>query len=272
VSRLHVILQSLWHHRRTHLPVLLAVAVATAVLTGALIVGDSVRNSLKNLALERLGKIDYAMIGDRFISEDLAAKFAGSGKIASACIVAQATVETTGDKKLSRVRGVTLIGVDENFWKLGEWDSTTPGGVTINQALADELDVLIGGKITLRLPDANQVQADSALGNKDDRIRSLALLPIAAIVPNQGLGKFSLRPTQQTTFNAFVPIELVQKALDVNGRANAMFVHSDDSPDQFDSKSLDLKLEDFGVTIEHVTQSFNDEKVFTRRSSSILFI
>ena len=261
MTRLRLILQSLWHHRRTHLPVLLAVAVATAVLTGALIVGDSVRESLKNLALERLGKIDQVLVGDRFISQDHAKKFAGDGEIASACIVAQATVETSGNQKLSRVRGVSLIGFDENFWQLNVPPQELDG-VVINQALADELNIMLGDKITLRLPDANQVQADSALGQKDDRIRSLASLPITAIIPNQGLGKFSLRPTQQTTFNAFVPIELVQKALDVEGRANAMFVHSKDSPDKFAAKSLDLQLEDFGVTVERATQSFKDEMVF----------
>ena len=266
MNHLRLILQSLWHHRRTQFPVFLAVAVATAVLTGALIVGDSVRESLKNLALERLGKIDHVLIGDRFISQDHAKKYDGEGEVASACIVAQSTVETAGQQELRRVRGVTLIGFDEQFWRLEKRDFKTPDRLAINQALADELNVSVGDKITLRLPDANQVQADSALGKKDDRVRSLASLPIAAIVPNEGLGKFSLRPTQQTTFNAFVPVELVQKALDVEGRANAMFVHSGESPGQLDpnvlNSDLDLRLDDFGVTVERVTQSFNDEIVF----------
>ncbi len=41
-------------------------AVATAVLTGALMVGDSVRGSLRDLALERLGRVDHAMVATRF--------------------------------------------------------------------------------------------------------------------------------------------------------------------------------------------------------------
>ena len=39
---------------------------ATAVLTGALLVGDSVRGSLKHLALDRLGGIDYVLVTPRF--------------------------------------------------------------------------------------------------------------------------------------------------------------------------------------------------------------
>ena len=45
--------QSLWFHRRSHLGVVLGAAVATTVLVGALVVGDSVRWSLRRMALAR---------------------------------------------------------------------------------------------------------------------------------------------------------------------------------------------------------------------------
>ena len=54
------LIQSITHYWRINLAVLLAAAVATAVLTGALLVGDSVRGSLRDLTLERLGNIDGA--------------------------------------------------------------------------------------------------------------------------------------------------------------------------------------------------------------------
>jgi len=51
-----VIGNSLRHHWRIHAAVAFGVAAATAVLTGALIIGDSVRGSLRHLVLDRLGK------------------------------------------------------------------------------------------------------------------------------------------------------------------------------------------------------------------------
>ena len=60
MTPMHFILASLRHYRRIHVAVALGVAVATAVLTGALLVGDSVRGSLRDLTLERLGRIDAA--------------------------------------------------------------------------------------------------------------------------------------------------------------------------------------------------------------------
>ena len=58
VDAWHFISASLRHYRRIHIAVALGVAVATAVLTGALLVGDSVRGSLRDLTLQRLGNID----------------------------------------------------------------------------------------------------------------------------------------------------------------------------------------------------------------------
>ena len=58
-----------------HISVLLGVAIATAVLTGALIVGDSVRGSLRYLALDRLQNVDFALVGDRFFSHQCGGRF-----------------------------------------------------------------------------------------------------------------------------------------------------------------------------------------------------
>ena len=59
--------RSLRFYRRTHLGVVGAAAVASAVLTGALLVGDSVTGTLHNVARSRLGKVSLAMpTGDRF--------------------------------------------------------------------------------------------------------------------------------------------------------------------------------------------------------------
>ena len=71
------ILASLRHYRRIHLAVALGVAVATAVLTGALLVGDSVRGSLRDLTLQRLGTIDSAIVAPHMFRAELASEVAG---------------------------------------------------------------------------------------------------------------------------------------------------------------------------------------------------
>ena len=71
-ARLHF--RSLTYHWRTNVAVTLGAAVATAALTGALIVGDSMRASLAEIALGRLGRVDYALVAPRFFGADLAAR------------------------------------------------------------------------------------------------------------------------------------------------------------------------------------------------------
>ena len=57
---------------RTNLAIALGVATATAVLAGALLVGDSVRASLRELLLSRLGNTESVVSSQRFFREKLA--------------------------------------------------------------------------------------------------------------------------------------------------------------------------------------------------------
>ena len=61
-----MVLASLRYHWRMHLAVCCGVVVATAVLTGSLLVGDSMRGSLRDLTLDRLGRVDSVLLAPRF--------------------------------------------------------------------------------------------------------------------------------------------------------------------------------------------------------------
>ena len=73
MSHWMLVARSLRFHWRAHLGVLLGATVSTAILVGALAVGDSVRYSLRSLALARLGGIHLALSGqNRFFRAELA--------------------------------------------------------------------------------------------------------------------------------------------------------------------------------------------------------
>src|SRR5262245_58315580 len=71
MTRRRLLTESLLYHWRSHLAVLLCVAVATSVLGGALLVGDSMRGSLRDITLDRLGRIDFALSSQRLFARDL---------------------------------------------------------------------------------------------------------------------------------------------------------------------------------------------------------
>jgi len=156
MTRFRFILESLRYHWRKHAAVALGVAVATAVLTGALLVGDSVRGSLRHLVLDRLGRIDEVLRTQRFFREELAAELAASPTFrdeftdAVPVVIVSGTVERRGEGAPTRAGSVTVIGCDERFWRLGDGGpSTMPGDrqIVLNASLAAELRVGVGDEV-----------------------------------------------------------------------------------------------------------------------------
>ena len=65
-----LIRRSLRFHARAHLGVALGGAIGSAALIGALVVGDSVRGTLRQRALDRVGVAQYMLSsGDRLFSD-----------------------------------------------------------------------------------------------------------------------------------------------------------------------------------------------------------
>ncbi|MCB9938824.1 MAG: FtsX-like permease family protein [Planctomycetaceae bacterium] len=270
---------SLTYHWRINLAVAFGVAAATAVLTGALLVGDSVKGSLRHLTLERLGEIDEVLVTDRFFREALADELTASedfikyyDQAAPAILFPSTTIELKHAEQTGRSTNVLIVGCNASFWEMGDEarPTTLPGDdeIVLNQALADDLNATVSSEVVARLPKGNQVPADSPLANKSDRIRSLPGLKVVDVIPARGLGRFSLRPSQSTPLVAFVSIATLQDVLDQDGKINSLLVSlkpnisptSDEA--QTASKSLASafhpSFEDYGLAIKRVTRTFKN--------------
>ena len=126
---MHPSLRGLTHFRKASLAVALGAAVASTVLTGALLTGDSVRGSLRDLTLERLGGIDQALVSSRFFREELAADL----KAAPLIVLRGTAVHgETG----ARAAGVAIYGIDARFTELHEAERTVLIAVTHSLDLA----------------------------------------------------------------------------------------------------------------------------------------
>lgn len=273
-----LVVRSLFHHRRMNVAVALGVAAATAVLTGALIVGDSVRGSLRTLALDRLGAIDQVLVSNRFFRQELAQSLADQASFrehydsaVAALLFPRATVQTQNLDPVSRSTGVMVIGADEDFWLLGDPAARPdplpgPDQIVLNATLASELRVQVDDRLLLRLPKANEVPAESALGEKEDRIRTVVGLQVVAIIPDQSLGRFSLSTSQAAPRNAYVALETLQFALEQYDRVNCLMVggHSNSTGSSAAANAVDLDsllepaLEDFGIQVQRVRRTFQE--------------
>lgn len=264
-----LVADSLRHHWRASAAVALGVMVATAVLTGALLVGDSVRGSLRHLVVDRLGRIDDVLVANHFFRAELAAELAAKAefqrqfKTALPAVLLEATLETPGDVR--RATGVNVVSADADFWKLGdgpaiEWPSGD--AIVLNAPLAAALSAKVGDEVLLRLPLAASIPADSPLGRKSETIRTRRL-KVAEIIPARGLGRFGLRASQSTPLTALVPLATIQRALEQPDRVNAILIAGDsinDAPPAEADALLDRliapRLADYGLRLEKTTRGY----------------
>ena len=93
----------------------------------------------------------------------------------------------------------------------------------LNAELAGQIAAQVGDEVILRIGSASQIPPDSALGRKTETIRNRRLT-VSAIIPAEGLGRFSLHPSQQLPLDAFVAPETLQDALEQPGKVNAILV------------------------------------------------
>ncbi len=219
MSLFRLILLSVRHFWKMNVAVACGVAVGTAVLTGALLVGDSMRGSLRDLVLAGLGRIDEVLVADHFFREELAGGKA-SGSSAAPVILYSASLETDN----SRLGQVNVIGCDGRFWRLGSGGPLKPIGsdqIVLNEPVARLLAVKVDDLVTLRLAKTGGVPAESAFGRKQVSVDTMPL-KVAGIIPAEGLGRFGLRPNQRVPRNVYVSLAALQKQLKEIGRVNAI--------------------------------------------------
>ena len=107
---------SLKHFWQIHVIVALCTAVATGVLAGALIVGDSVRGSLRSLTTERLGAIQHALLADHFFQPDLLQR---ENRVPAILLNGTIVVPQTQ----TRASKVNIAGVTDDFFAF--WQEAT---------------------------------------------------------------------------------------------------------------------------------------------------
>src|SRR6478672_3717205 len=117
-----LIKQSLFYYWRTNLAVVLGVATAVSVLAGALLVGDSVRTSLRDLVVQRLGRTSFVISSSGFfreqLSDDIQAdpQFAQHG-LSTLCPLISLEGTVTHERSKRVASKINVYGVDERFWK-----------------------------------------------------------------------------------------------------------------------------------------------------------
>jgi len=200
---------------RTNLAVLLGVATAVGVLGGALLVGDSVRASLRELVLGRLGNTDYVISRNGFFREALASE------LGPACPIIAIDGVVAHEASGRRASGVQVYGVDERFWTFQAEPGEAPRGreVLVSEALRRELGNMPGDSILIRVEKPSAIPLESLHGRKEDVGKAIRLTASGA-----SFREFSLKPQQGDIRSVFVSLARLQSDLDGRGKVNTILV------------------------------------------------
>jgi len=223
-----LVFRNLSWHARSWLLTLSGMILGTAVLTGALITGDSVQSSLKGMVGKRLGNIRCALtLPDRFLRRQLADEISrkcGMPVIGVLNTRGVASVPGNG-RTLNRAE---IIGVDAGFnrlWPADENGTGFPlpqaGEAVVSAGTAKELGVSPGDDIVVRIDREGFAPANAPFMAGSANTRGIRLRIRAIAGESQG-GRFSLSNTQAAPANIFISQELLAEKMGVTGFINTL--------------------------------------------------
>lgn len=224
--------RTLWFYRKAWISLMAGIILCTGILTGALIVGDSVRGSLADLARLRLGKTRWAIRpGNHFLRAALAAELASEIKTP---VIPALLRDGVGVNVINGLRtgSLNVIGIDSGFTTL--WDDIVPlpgsDEAVISRNLAEKLALRTGDPLLVRIPNTGSAPQNAPFVSESAPTVSWRLT-VSAITDDRRMGRFSLRNDQKAPLNIFVSLPQMAGRLEINGLANLLLVAAPEGED-----------------------------------------
>lgn len=268
-----LIKRNLTYHWKTHISLFLGTVLTSAILIGALTVGDSVRESLKRIALRRLGTTMYGMeLKEGFVRSGLAEDLEEKIKTTVVPVLGLAGIVTLEGGTM-RTPGVQVYGIDKRFSLLTENPGVFPGLQTgealINTRLARRLDLKTGDTFRVRVQNTGVIPVNALFSDTRGDTASFRL-KVKGILKDDQFGEFSLRIHQVPPLNVFLPAADIYSSLKIKGKANMLLVTGGNGK-QLSQDAINLVLKDTwtprdaGIIIEMYNNTLirlRSEKIF----------
>ncbi len=192
---LHLAWRGFTYHWAAMLMAVVGVAVATATITGALVLGDSLRSTLSGRLLARLGPVEQALIAPLPLRSALADEVIAQARPGSLAAL-RSLSGTASDPASGAVVPITLLGVEDDVRALlSGLPALPPRSAAISPALARDLGVGVGGALVLTVGRAGTLPSGSAFSERRrDQVTASTRVDIATVLSADGAGGFSLEP------------------------------------------------------------------------------
>jgi ABC-type lipoprotein release transport system permease subunit len=263
-----IIVSSVKFFRRPVLYQLLIVALLSAVITGSLLTGSSVRESLKKTAFERLGNTGIVISsGLRYFDATLETEIDTSFENKTSGLL-----ELTGySQSLGSQKGAfntQIYGVSNDFFSFHGRDSVIikQGEVLINRRLADHLELRAGDEIIIRYKSITDIPADAPFAPESEEMKSV-VFKIGSVLEPESIGNFSLMISQITPMNVFINLSDLESGSLKQLKINRLIISKDNvttSTSVFARLQKILKPSHAGLTVRTAEKKGNAELISDR--------
>ncbi len=239
MTRFQLAFNSFVHYFKANLLVAIGVAISTAVLTGGLIIGDSVTFSLEQSAFFRLGSTTHVISTvDRFFRTELAKELAAKGgfEVAPALILEGMAVAEGGAERINKVQ---ITGIDDQFEKIANsaiYRNLKANEVIISQNLAEKLHLKKGDTFLTRIKKASLIPLNAPFISDAETSVSFRAT-VKEVADQHTLGFFNLKNSQTAPYNLFLSLAKLNNLMKFDGKANHLLI-SAPSADQLNISKL----------------------------------
>lgn len=267
-SLAEIIRRSILFYKRDAVNQVVIVALLSAIITGSLFTGHSVRASLRKNASEKLGNTSILIsTGIRYYNASLSERIS----------------EQTGEKAVPLLEtdgycqnfstGVTALntkiyGITTDFWPFQGNDSVNvaPGTAAVNSRLADHLGINTGDEIIIKFRDTDPIPANAPFAPSKETNASKVMKIGLVLTPDQ-IGNFSLGISQLVPLNVFLNLSDIEEDQIADTRANRLLVqNSTDQPVSSFREALTRHLipSDIGLTARRSLKTGESELISDR--------
>jgi putative ABC transport system permease protein len=249
--------------------VMAGIALSTAILGGALFIGDSMKFSLKQITLSRLGSItNVVMVKDRYFRSYLADQVAGkTGCNVAPVLLVEGSAVSDGGK--NRINNVSFIGTDKRFQLISGTDiynNIPDNEVIISDNLAYHLGVKQGDLLLLRMAKASLIPLNTPFVSDAESMVTFRAT-VRAIAGRKQMSMFNLNNSQRSPYNIFLSLDKLNSLMNFQGKANRLLINGNVESIQIE-KALNESLlpEDAGLILKSFTEThetgINADKIF----------
>jgi ABC-type antimicrobial peptide transport system permease subunit len=223
-----IIIKSIKFYKKPVLYQVLIIILLCAVITGSLLTGRSVKESLKKSASERLGNTGILISsGIRYFDSELVQRMKDSSGILCTGIL-----EMNGYcQSLNSQKGAFnthIYGVNKDFFIFHGHDSMAikPGEVAVNKRLADYLGIKPGDDLIIRFKVISDIPSDAPFAPGGGAGKSI-VMKIGSILEPTKTGNFSLSISQITPMNIFMNLSNIEDDQGNHFKLNRLLIKRD---------------------------------------------